>query len=39
MSDLVSVLPVIGALIVIGTLVLGARPAPTPVPVKPPRRR
>ena len=40
MSELINVLPVLGAIIVLGTLVLGAtnRPEPKPVRVKSNRR-
>ena len=39
MSDLINVLPVLGAIIVLGTLVLGAaRPEPKPVRIKSQRR-
>ncbi len=42
MSELASVLPVLGAIIVLGAILLGtAKPAPVPVPVRakrPPRR-
>jgi hypothetical protein len=42
MSDLISVLPVLGAIIVLGGLALGSiprpEPKPIPVPVKRPRR-
>ena len=41
MSDLINVLPVLGAIIVLGGLALGAAPKPAlkPVPVKRPQRR
>jgi len=40
MSELVNVLPVLGALIVLGAIALGAavRPAPEPVRINRPRR-
>jgi hypothetical protein len=39
MSDLINVLPVLGAIIVLGGLALATpRPAPKPVPVKVKRR-
>jgi hypothetical protein len=40
MSELINVLPVLGAIILLGGIVLGVpvRPAPVPVPVKRPRR-
>lgn len=40
MSDLANVLPVLGAIIVLGAIVLGSavRPAPVPVRVKRPAR-
>jgi len=41
MSELVNVLPVLGAIVVLGAIILGTavRPAPTPVPVRAKRRR
>jgi hypothetical protein len=40
MSELVNVLPVLGAIIVLGAIALGSavRPTPEPVRIKPPRR-
>lgn len=36
MSELINVLPVLGAIIILGAIVLGsaAKPAPVPVPVR-----
>ena len=34
MSELINVLPVLGAIIVLGAIVLGTAPKPTPVPVR-----
>ncbi|MFZ5445229.1 MAG: hypothetical protein ACOZQL_34885 [Myxococcota bacterium] len=39
MSDLVNVLPVLGALVLAGILLGSAKPAPVPVPVKSKKHR